>query len=202
MIDRREFVRLGLLSSLPVCGGLAAFGQDSKATDAGALRLDGRTVVIDPRSRPAAQLAKLLEAAGARTVALDNGDITDFWFTYLDRKWRELPVPICGMTDYPALFLLERFAWDRGLRVVFHAEHRPLSADSVSHTLTGPSITVGKVRGLIESPSWDRAVMTAFANSEIDASTARIDRAIGHYRMADADLLEPLYSWVIAPRGV
>ncbi len=202
MIDRREFVRLGLLSSLPVCGGLAAIGQNSKATDAGALRLEGRVIVIDPRSIPAAHLAKLLEAAGARTVAIESGDITDFWFTYLDRQWRELPVPVCGMTDYPALFLLERFAWDRGLRVVFHAKHQPLSARSVSHTLTGPSITVGEVRGLIESRSWDRAIMTAFANSESDLSPTRIDRATGHYRMADADLLEPLYSWVIAPRGV
>src|SRR5262249_14378558 len=47
--------------------------------------------------------------------------------------WRERPAAIAGMTDYAAIFCLERLAWDAGMRVTFRVDHKPLADGSVEH---------------------------------------------------------------------
>jgi hypothetical protein len=66
------------------------------------------------------------EAAGAfATEALDRGwvtkairgDVTTIWFRELAPRWRLGPAAVAGVTTPQTLFVLERLAWDVGMRV-------------------------------------------------------------------------------------
>lgn len=46
-----------------------------------------------------------------------RGDITQVWFRELSPRWRKGPAPITGVTTTQTLFVLERLAWDAGMRV-------------------------------------------------------------------------------------
>jgi len=46
-----------------------------------------------------------------------RGDITTVWFRELSPRWRKSPAMITGVTTPQTLFVLERLAWDVGLRV-------------------------------------------------------------------------------------
>ena len=120
MPSRREFIQAGLVVSIapvalpiPTIEGLAA-------------RVDVRLpahrplycVVLDVRSPWAGDLAREARRLGIKAVRT-NGDITDFWYRDLSRRWKDAPVAIAGVTAHGPLFCLERFGWDHGLRVVF-----------------------------------------------------------------------------------
>ena len=75
-------------------------------------------VVLDVRSPWAGDLAREARRLGIKVVRT-SGDITDFWYTDLSRRWKDAPVAIAGVTAQGPLFCLERFGWDHGLRVVF-----------------------------------------------------------------------------------
>jgi hypothetical protein len=46
-----------------------------------------------------------------------RGDITKVWFRELAPRWRRSPATITGVTTAQTLFVLERLAWDVGMRV-------------------------------------------------------------------------------------
>jgi hypothetical protein len=46
-----------------------------------------------------------------------RGDITKVWFRELSPRWRVSPASVTGVTTPQTLFVLERLAWDAGLRV-------------------------------------------------------------------------------------
>jgi hypothetical protein len=48
-----------------------------------------------------------------------RGDVTTVWFRELAPRWRSGPAPITGVTTPQSLFVLERLAWDAGMRVTF-----------------------------------------------------------------------------------
>src|SRR5690606_15447022 len=72
------------------------------------------------------------EALGA-PLRFIEGDITDLWQNELRKRWQAGAHAVAGLTERPALFLLERLAWDHGMRVVFEAEHAPADGGSVAH---------------------------------------------------------------------
>jgi hypothetical protein len=120
-----------------------------------------------------------------------DGDITAFWWSELSRLWPADPRPVAGLTGHGALFCLERWAWDAGLRVLLRAEHRPY-AGGVEHRLTGSPALLSLDRG------WPREM------ARLVADLAR-PRAAGEQRLSspgtpfgapDEDLL---VSWVIGP---
>src|SRR4029453_3303581 len=83
-----------------------------------ATRLDVRRtsrVVCDERFAPSVAFGLEAKRLGAEVVRT-HGDITDFWFEDLSRRWKEQPVGIAGLTTHGPIFCLERFAWDHGLR--------------------------------------------------------------------------------------
>ena len=109
-------------------------------------------------------------------------------------------MPLAGLTERPALFMLEQLGRDVGLRVVFQAEHEPRDDTGWVHRVT-------------------RSV-EASLQSELGASGAAwpdllADQLlIAPHRVASADvspsgaamaayLNEPtkLYSWIIAPKS-
>jgi len=46
-----------------------------------------------------------------------RGDVTQVWFHELSVRWKRGPAAIAGLTTPQSLFVLERLAWDVGMRV-------------------------------------------------------------------------------------
>jgi hypothetical protein len=81
-------------------------------------------VVVDRRFPDSVAFGAEMTRLGAPVHTM-QGDITDLWYHDLDRRWRQGPVAIAGMTAHGPLFCLERLAWDHGMRVVLRTEHPP-----------------------------------------------------------------------------
>jgi hypothetical protein len=64
-----------------------------------------------------------LAAGGATLIAIPDGDVTQVWLQHIGPAWKRQPLTVTGLTARPALFCLEQFARDYGLRVVYHGEH-------------------------------------------------------------------------------
>jgi hypothetical protein len=52
------------------------------------------------------------------TIRAIRGDVTAVWFRELAPRWRTGPAMIAGVTTPQSLFVLERLAWDAGMRVI------------------------------------------------------------------------------------
>ena len=122
MPSRREFLQAGFAASvLPIAapvGSPSLMAQTMKIATGDRRSL--HRVVTDVRFADGVAFGRLAEHLGYEVVRI-KGDITDFWFNDLSLRWNEEPVAIAGLTAHGPLFCLERFGWDRGLRVVFHS---------------------------------------------------------------------------------
>ena len=75
--------------------------------------------------RFAESVAYALEARRlGHVVSMMDGDITDLWSREIGPRWEHGPIAIGGLTTHGPLFCLERWAWDKGMRVVMRAVHR------------------------------------------------------------------------------
>jgi hypothetical protein len=157
-------------------------------------------VVCDLRSRWSLDLAHEAERLGT-TVVRTNGDITDFWFADLSRRWKEAPVAIGGLTARGPLFCLERFGWDHGLRVVFHGTHRFIDGGHVEHALAGPFRTIAAAHGSLTGADWPNHLARLVHACGVTGDTASTTVRAALSTEGDADLDE-LVSWVIAPKPV
>lgn len=120
MPSRREFIQAGLVASMaPVALPIPTI--ESLAARI-VVRLPAHRplycVVLDVRSPWTGDLAREARRLGIKVVRT-SGDISDFWYRDLSRRWKDAPVAIAGVTAHGPLFCLERFGWDHGLRVVF-----------------------------------------------------------------------------------
>jgi hypothetical protein len=71
-------------------------------------------------------------------VRIIHGDPTDVWYNELSVRWKQGPASVVGLTGSDSLFVLERLAWDAGLRVV---ERQIGSAtDLISWTIASPRL--------------------------------------------------------------
>ena len=129
MTDRRQILKAGLAGSVLPLGALA-----SAARAAEPLRI--HRAVFDSRFAAGRAFAAEARARGWTTVAIE-GDVTQLWYHHLALRWREGPAPIAGVTDANSLFVLERLAWDAGLRVTSRA---PLAHEPVISWLIAPQI--------------------------------------------------------------
>ena len=59
---------------------------------------------------------------GVQREGAPRGDVTDVWFHDLAPRWKQGPAAVAGVTAHNSLFVLERLAWDAGLRVTARAE--------------------------------------------------------------------------------
>jgi hypothetical protein len=123
MHSRREFLQIGFAASMfPIAapGGSSSLMVQGADAVTGNLRSFYR-VIVDVRLPDGAAFGHEAERAGYEVVRI-TGDITDFWFNDLSLRWKEEAVAIAGLTAHGALFCLERFGWDYGLRVVARTE--------------------------------------------------------------------------------
>jgi hypothetical protein len=189
--SRRDFLQsAAVLSASPLAGRavFAADGRDLAALDA---------VVIDQRHADALSFGRRAADWGAPVRAIE-GDITDLWQRELLARWQAAPAAVAGLTERPALFLLERLSWEHGLRVVYEAEHAS-SERGVAHNIVRTA-DARLERVLAEAGSaWPRILAdTLLAGSGVASGDAGpSDAAMAAY------LGEPtkLYSWIIAPRS-
>ncbi len=114
MATRRQVLGAGAAASLlPASAAIAA----AKTPDPAIYR-----AVYDARHPEARGFAEEAARRGWPVRAIE-GDVTGLWFHELDLRWKEGPAAICGLTEPAALFILERLAWDAGMRVTARADH-------------------------------------------------------------------------------
>lgn len=221
MTTRREFLQgtmavsgmagiaLAGTASASAFSSLSALSGDASAP----LRLDG--IVFETGIPHGAAFDSRANQLGLRVFPIE-GDITRLWTGYLRERWRKQPVPLAGFTEAMPLFLLERFGWDHGLRVVFRAEHSMGEDGILVHRLEGPPDMLAAFQALAAGGSeLGSCVAEVFAScppTARSAITAMFTTAPAMPAMPSTvpaefrEFLEPrqtapLYSWVIAPRG-
>lgn len=191
MTNRREFLQsAAALSAAPLAGRTAfADGRLPAVLDA---------VVFDSRHSEARDFGARASFHGAALRSIE-GDITDLWQNELLPRWRKSPGAIAGLTERPALFLLERLAWEHRLRVVFEAEHLPDGRGHASHRVVRTADPRLARELELAGPAWPGILA--------DALVASTRAPVRDNRPTDAALAahlgEPtkLYSWIIAPRS-
>jgi hypothetical protein len=198
MPSRRQFIQAGLVMSVtPVTLQLPETVDSAPSCPASALE-SLHYVVCDMRSASSRALAAEAERLGIR-VAHTHGDITDFWFNDLSRRWNDAPLAIAGLTGPGPLFCLERFGWDHGLRVVFRATHREVEGGHVEHEITGPFPTIAAAHTDLAGADWPSRLARLLASCpsarDTSSTTVRGPAQAGRYG-------DTLVSWVIAPKVV
>jgi hypothetical protein len=222
MPNRREFLQTSAAVS-----AIAANGVIAGTASASRPRKPSRAI-YDDRYAAGRRFAEVTAAHGVPTRALDDGDITRFWYDELEILWRREPVAIAGLTQFGPMFVVERLALERGLELVLRVEHRSGSDGSLEHSFTGPRETLALAAGFEglhsdwpglvaalacgvggdDSPRHDAALATAESAPRLAPSIERTAPSAIHYYTPVAvqqgygpALDGPLYSWVVAPRA-
>jgi hypothetical protein len=225
MPSRREFLQTGAVMSAMVAHGVV--GARAEAIGAAASFALGRAL-YDDRYAEGRRFAAVAGAQGVVTRALDGGDVTSFYHE-LDALWRRAPVAIGGFTQFGPMFVVERFALERGLRLAMRVEHWAATDGSLQHRFLSPAHTL-EVAGAADArhSDWPGLMATLAARVGADPSPqrsavlatsgpppAQLRPAGGepapsllHYYTPQLEqrgygpaLDGPLYSWVVAPRA-
>ena len=189
--------RRSLLQSAAVLSATSVAPRVIFAADP--VRSERMSVIYDSRRGESRSFGGRASHLDFPTHAIE-GDITDLWQTELQALWKQAPVTIAGLTERPALFLLEQLGWDYGLRVVYQAEHGAPEPNGTEHRIVR-SVHPGLRRELEAAGSmWPHAlagqILTApreVASNDYTPSGAAMAAFLG----------EPpkLHSWIIAPRS-
>jgi hypothetical protein len=139
MINRREVIASGLAVSF--------LARTSAASLAGAPPTGSHEAVAffaaDERFAAARAAARAAASRGAATQSL-GADVTALYES-LDLAWRTFPFAVSGLTTTNALFVIERLAWDRGLRTVYRGIHRHAGDGRLEHELLGPPTLIPRI---------------------------------------------------------
>jgi hypothetical protein len=192
MANRREFLQSTLaVSALPLVSGAALAPFSASATPIA-------RVVYDERLPASRAFAERTARSGIPAHGF-KGDITSLWFNDLHRRWVRKPEAVAGLTEAPALFCLERLAWDYKMRVIFLAEHRAGELGGITHTISTP----GKLRAAdldAAGARWAQALAGALIAPHGARTPIFGASSVGIARH-ESDRDRPLVSWVIAPAG-
>jgi hypothetical protein len=201
MTNRREFLQIGIAATAWPIASRAAMAATQSAAPVGAAvaaPVSLYKAVYDTRFPESVAFARQMEVEGVATHAIE-ADVTNFWYTELDQRWRKTPLAIAGLTSHGPLFCLEQLAWPLGMRVVFRGEHSYRADGSIEHALNGPDSMVRAASGLGEKSDWAASIAKLATRcptgrSQVSAASFTC-RAAGPTK-AEAD---PLISWIIAP---
>ena len=193
MTNRRDVLRAGAalpavsLVGLPFNGAFGAAGQS--------LALE--RFVFDVRFAESGAIAEHVKRLGTRLSPVAD-DLMTLWYDELDLAWREKPMALAGVTLADALFVLETFALDRGMHVVYRGEHGLVENGRITHHLAGPAPLIELLSPL--PTDWERALAKAITECPLGApQTARAELVSAGRELSLRDV--PLYSWIIAPRA-
>jgi hypothetical protein len=225
MPNRREFLQTSAAMSAIAANGMIA-SSAAAANSAGLGRLS--RAIYDDRYAEGRRFAEVVAGHGVRTRALDAGDITRFWYDELDALWKREPVALAGFTQFGPMFVVERLALERGMRLALRVEHCGKADGTLQHSFTGPRETLalaaafealhadwpGLVAALAcsvgadDSPHHGTELATAESAPGLNPSAAPGATSLIHYytplavQQGHGPALDgPLYSWVVAPRA-
>lgn len=193
MTNRRQILQYGLAlpalaASVPAWQTLAAAPQ--------AVRLE--RFIFDARFAESAAMGEHAVRLGIEAAPIAD-DLMSLWYDELDRRWRSAPMALAGVTMAEALFVLETFALDRGMHVVYRGEHGAVAQGHVMHRLAGPAAVLERVAPL--PAAWAPALCDALAHCPVGKSptvTAEHRTSVSGLSLRDV----VLHSWIIAPRSV
>jgi hypothetical protein len=222
MPNRREFIQTSAVVSAIAANGVIARGAAAVAPPR-AVAL-GRAL-YDDRYAEARRFAAVLGAQSVPIRALEDGDITGFWRDELAALGQREPVAIAGCTQFGPMFVVERWAAERGMRVALRVEHCGMPDGTLAHRFSGPRETLALAAASDALDSDWPALMAALA-AEVAGDDSRCRAAeraargpacalppvrgepfIHYYTPLavqqgyGAALDGPLYSWVVAPRA-
>jgi hypothetical protein len=226
MTNRRGFLQTSAAVSAFAANGLVA----RSAGALGAVRADVslHKVIYDDRYAEGRQFAATAATYDVPVRALDDGDVTRFWYDELDLLWRREPAALAGATQFGPMFVLERLAAERGMRVAMRVEHLAQAGGTLAHVFTAPAETLAMAEELrsagLEWPALMAALVCCCSAARAcqhatlrmpgtkpelaadAAARASTQPSLIHYYTPRAAqqgygvaLDGPLYSWVIAP---
>ncbi|WP_028627142.1 twin-arginine translocation signal domain-containing protein [Metapseudomonas resinovorans] len=197
-MNRRNFLKTSLagatLPALTATSGLSlADAFDAWSGDKASI------AVSDARFHQSRLFGSAAEQAGLRHLAID-GDVTALWFEHLDPLWRKHRVVIAGMTARQPLFVLERLAWERDMRVVLRIEHDWTANGLVDHQLEAPQHQLPHLTELLnDHADWSERLARLGANCTWSNQGACNRSAVTSPAVRQGDRTAPLVSWIIAP---
>jgi hypothetical protein len=190
MTNRRDILRGA--AALPLVA--APFGT---ALAAGAQVLSLERLVYDVRFAESGAIAAHAESLGLRLSPVAD-DLMSLWYDELDLAWRKAPMALGGVTLADAMFVLETFALDRNMHVVYRGEHGLVEDGHITHRLAGPASLIERLSPL-RAP-WEQALASALGECPLGApQVARVEVVTEGAALSLRDV--PLYSWIIAPRS-
>jgi len=229
MPNRREFLQTGAVVSAVAMNGLMVRGAEAMSAARGRSAL--HKAIYDDRYAVAREFAAAVARQGVPIGALEDGDVTRFWYDELDLEWRRHPAAIAGTTQFGPMFVLEQLGVERGLRTALRVTHRPRPDGTLVHEITADANTVA-LGGDLGAAGLEWPVLMAALVCNVSAPGTRQETAalaIGgtqpqlaaaiaaqagsqsssiHYYTPRAmqqgygvALDGPLFSWVLAPRG-
>lgn len=223
MPNRREFLQTGAVVSAIAANGVIAGGAEAVS---GPSPVTLARAVYDDRYAEGRSFAAVVRAQGVPARALDDGDITRFWYDELEPLWRREAVAIAGLTQFGPMFVVERLAAEHGMRSLLRVEHCGAADGTLSHRFAGPRETLALAAEFAAQSDWPELMATLACRVVADDSARRgaelATRQVAprlksdaaraapfiHYYTPQAEQLGhgpaldgPLYSWVVAPRA-
>ncbi len=194
-MKRRNFLKGSLIgAAIPA---LAASSQVSLADSLAAWSAGNLDMAVsDARFAASRRFGSAAQQAGLKHWAID-GDVTGLWYEQLDPQWRKGPATIAGMTARQPLFILERLAWDRGMRVVLRVEHEQLADGSIQHRLNAPAHQLTDLTRLLHGrDDWSERLARLSGSCSWGLAHTPCAEALAYSPASDRQ--PPLVSWVIA----
>ncbi len=193
MANRRDVLKAG--AALPAVSLAGAPFASALGAEARWLSLE--RFVFDVRFAESGAIAEHIERLAIPLAPIAD-DLMTLWYDELDLAWRKAPMALAGVTLADALFVLETFALDRGMHVVYRGEHGLVEDRRIVHRLAGPAPLLERLSPLPET--WERALATALTECPLGKpQIARTELVTGGATLSLRDV--PLYSWIIAPRA-
>ena len=194
MLNRRDLLRSG--AALPALSLTAVpFASAVHAAETPTLTLE--RFVFDVRFAEPGEVAKHVEQRGVPLAPVAD-DLMTLWYDDLDLAWRKAPMALAGVTLAEALFVLETFALDRAMHVVYRGEHGLVENGTIEHRFAGPALLLERLQPL--PSAWERALGEALLECPLGAPEPAHTKLISDG--APLSLRDmPLVSWIIAPRA-
>ena len=194
MLTRRDFMQTAAAAGVVATAtpALAAYAEIALP------RMQVRTAIFDTRNTMTAGFGASAGAQGATAHGV-AGDVTSLWRTTLAPAWKARPEAIMGMSEHGPLFILERMGWKHDMRATFRGQHSADAAGMIRHDLQGPAELVDELAARLPQAGADFGAVIAEVLQGLPLGGGEKKHLVLNVA-AKADLAEPLYSYVLAPR--
>ena len=188
MMSRRNFCQATLISAVAAELAVTPAGAETPVEG-------GPSAILFDRNIPQSQdFAGHLSASGRPAFGFAT-DPSHLWLEHLAAPMLSSPARIAGLTTQGALFCLERWGWEAGMRVMLRIDHVGLASGGWHHSLASrpdhPALAEMRAAGSGFGSVSARLVRSG-SGAWTDSTHAAPPRIAGPAG-------EKLVSWVIAP---